>query len=70
METFRDFSDKAFSDRRVICYFDGYECFRNLCCHSRFRFPFRCSRFVVSTHFRHTYPSVKVDLQYRSGVDV
>ena len=54
------------NQRRVCCPFDSYECFRNLCCHSRFYYPFRCSRFVVTTHYRYTYPSVKVDLQLRS----
>jgi len=59
MEVGKNSVNKAFPDRRAICSADGYECFRNLCCHSRFYYPFRCSRFVVITHFRHTYPSVR-----------
>lgn len=42
-----------------VCRFDGYECFRNLCCHSRFCYPFRCSRFVGKTHFLFTPRFVK-----------
>jgi len=30
----------------VSCRFDFYECYRHLCCFSRFYYPFRCSRFV------------------------
>ena len=49
-----------------VCRFDGYKCFRNLCCHSRFCYPFRCSRFVVTTHFLFTRCVPKVDLKSRS----
>jgi hypothetical protein len=30
-----------------ICQFDGYPCYRNLRCYSRFYSDVRCSRFVV-----------------------
>lgn len=29
-----------------MCRFDGYRCYRNLCCFSRFYSDFCCSRFV------------------------
>ena len=78
MEIGKNRADKVFSKsvpvfgsfdkkRKVFCRFDSYECFRNLCCHSRFRVPFRCIRFVEIPHFLFTYPTVKVDLQFRSG---
>ena len=59
METEKNYADEVVCERRVFCFFDGYVCSRNLCCHSRFYRPFCCIRFVVITHFRHTYPSVR-----------
>lgn len=47
----------------VSCRFDGYECFRHLCCFSRFYSPFRCSRFVVISHLLVTPKSRKPDLR-------
>jgi len=48
-----------------ICRFDGYVCFRRLCCFSRFYSDFECSRFVKIAHLRVTSKSHKPDL--RSG---
>jgi len=36
----------------VACRFDGYECFRHLCCFSRFCSEFRCSRHVEVIRLR------------------
>lgn len=42
------------------CQFDGYECFRNHCCYSRFYSDFRCLRFVVVANGWFTPRLVKV----------
>lgn len=42
--------EKADGKRLVTCYFDGYACFRNLCCFSRFYHPFQCPRYVRVSH--------------------
>jgi len=60
--------EKVDGKRLVTCYFDGYACFRNLCCFSNFYSPFRCSRHVRITHFLVTRTTVKPDFQ--RGVDV
>jgi len=48
----------------VSCRFDFYECYRHLCCFSRFYSPFRCSRFVVISRFLVTPRVSKPDLAY------
>lgn len=63
MVTTKVYADEVVSHRRVCCPYDSYECLRNLCCHSRFYYPFRCSRFVVTTHFLHTFRIPKPDLR-------
>jgi len=49
----------------VACPFDGYECFRHLCCFSRFYYPFRCPRFVEVHNGAFTPKSRRVDLNFR-----
>lgn len=60
VETDKCFPDKAVGKRLAICRFDGYECFRNLCCFSRFYSDFQCSRFVQIRHGRSTRKMLKV----------
>jgi hypothetical protein len=38
----------------LICKFDGYSCFRNLCCFSRFYSDFCCSRYCRVVNGRDT----------------
>jgi hypothetical protein len=47
-------------ERRVVCPYDSYECFRNLCCFSRFYSDFRCSRFVQTRNGCSTRKKLKV----------
>ena len=63
VETYKCFPDKAVGKRVVVCRYDGYACFRNLCCFSRFYSPFRCLRHVRVSHYLFTYPTVRPDLR-------
>lgn len=51
----------------VSCRFDFYECYRHLCCFSRFYRPFRCLRFVEVRNGSCFFPKIpRRDLQRRS----